>query len=66
MEIVQNLFINNSYVLHTNIMQIENTFETRIDSITIIPIFFTRNFGQKKPILDKHKKNLLVILNKLF
>jgi hypothetical protein len=24
---------------------------------------FTRNFGQKRPILDKHKKNLLVILN---
>jgi hypothetical protein len=40
MEIMQNLFIHNSYVLQTNIMQIENTFETRIYSTTRIFIYF--------------------------
>jgi len=34
--------------------------------ITRIPIFFTINFGQKRPILDRRKKNLLVILDKSF
>jgi len=33
----------------------------------IIPFYFTKKFGKKKnPILDKHKKNLPIILNKLF
>jgi hypothetical protein len=26
-------------------------------------IFFIKNFGQKRPIVDKCKKNLLIILN---
>jgi len=33
---------------------------------TIIPSFFTINFGKKKPILDRRKKNLSIILDKSF
>jgi hypothetical protein len=32
----------------------------------IIPIFFTRNFGRKRLILDRYKKNLLVIWTSRF
>jgi hypothetical protein len=33
--------------------------DTMLQHTTIIPIFFTRNFGKKRPILDRHKKNPL-------
>jgi hypothetical protein len=39
-----------------------------INLITLLEfqLFFTINFGKKRPILDKHKKNLSVILDKWF
>jgi hypothetical protein len=37
-----------------------------LDSLLEFLLFFTRNFGKKRPILDKHEKNLLVILEKSF
>jgi hypothetical protein len=37
-----------------------------IPSLLEFLIFLTRNFGKKRPILDKRQKNLLVILDKSF
>jgi hypothetical protein len=37
--------------------------EAAVISLREFLIFLIKNFGQKRPIIDRRKKNLLVILN---